>query len=40
MFSCDYLPVCMMRDLETRTPDGYIRSANINPELGAPAGSE
>jgi RecB family exonuclease len=40
MFSCDYLPVCMFRDLETRTPDGYIRSTNINPELGAPAGSE
>jgi len=40
MFPCDYLPVCLMRDLETRTPDGYIRSTNINPELGAPAGSE
>ena len=31
--SCDYLPICMRKNLEGYTPEGYVKSANINPEL-------
>ncbi len=38
--SCEYLPICMMRDLDTNTPNGFVRSENINPELAGCATSE
>lgn len=33
-FKCEYLNVCMNRDLEYVTPDGFTRSENVHPELG------
>ena len=33
MFCCDYLPICLNRDLETTTPAGFARSLDIHPEL-------
>jgi hypothetical protein len=33
VFSCDYLPICLNRDLETYTPTGFARSLDIHPEL-------
>lgn len=39
-FACDYLPICQHRDLETRTPDGFVRSDEIHPELLLDATSE
>lgn len=35
--ACDYLPVCINRDLADRTPDGFIRDANLHPELSGSA---
>ena len=32
-FTCDYLPICLNRDLDTNTPTGFIRNENIHPEL-------
>lgn len=32
--ACDYLPVCLNRDLNTNTPAGYVRSDEFHPELG------
>jgi len=31
--TCDYLPICLLRDLETHTPTGFVREANVHPEL-------
>jgi RecB family exonuclease len=36
-FQCEYLPICMNSDLETATPDGYLRSDVIHPELAGDA---
>jgi len=33
-FPCEYVAVCMNRDLEASTPSGYVRSDEIHPELG------
>lgn len=35
MFPCDYLPICLNRDLETRTPQGFERVRDVHPELSA-----
>lgn len=32
-FTCDYLPICQRRDLETTTPDGFDRVEDIHTEL-------
>lgn len=34
IFSCDFLPVCQNRDLETVTPQGFVRLEDVHPELG------
>lgn len=33
-FKCEYLNVCMNRDMADVTPDGFVRAENIHPELG------
>lgn len=35
--ACDYLPICINRDLADRTPDGYVRDTNLHPELSGAA---
>jgi hypothetical protein len=35
--ACDYLPICINRDLADRTPDGYTRNVEIHPELSGAA---
>jgi hypothetical protein len=36
-YPCEYLSICLNRDLETTTPMGYTRLSNVHPELsGAP----
>lgn len=32
-FACEYLPICQQDDLAERTPSGFVRSAEIHPEL-------
>ena len=32
-YHCSFLPICQNRDLETRTPDGFVRRENVHPEL-------
>lgn len=34
-FKCSYLPICQNRDLEERTPMGFVRSDVIHPELSS-----
>lgn len=34
-FPCSYLPICQFRDLAERTPAGFVRLADVNPELAA-----
>ena len=34
IFPCDYLPICLNRDLESNTPIGFVRLENVHPELG------
>ena len=34
---CDYLNICLFRDLETRTPDGFVRLEDTHPELSGNA---
>lgn len=34
-FACEYLSVCENNDIETNTPDGFIRTDEIHPELGS-----
>lgn len=38
--TCDYLPICINRDLADRTPDGFIRDTNLHPELSGAATNE
>lgn len=40
-FQCDYLDICGMHDLDTTTPDGFVRVEDIHPEVteAATAGS-
>ena len=33
MFSCEFLPICQNRNLDTQTPNGFVRG-EIHPELG------
>lgn len=33
-WACDYLSICLNRDLETRTPQGFVRLTDVHPELG------
>ena len=33
MFSCEFLPICQNRNLDTQTPNGFIRSETQHPEL-------
>jgi len=35
MFPCDYLPICLNRDIETTTPNGFVRVVDVHPELSA-----
>lgn len=37
---CEYLSICLSRDLEHVTPAGFVRSENVNPELTGIASSE
>jgi hypothetical protein len=30
---CEYLPICLSRDLSGTTPAGFVRSENVHPEL-------
>jgi len=36
-YPCSYLAICQMRDLASNTPSGFVRSADVNPELSAHA---
>lgn len=36
--TCDYLPICLMRDLESNTPAGFVRRQDVHPELSGAAG--
>lgn len=36
-FPCEYLPICQFENLDTNTPNGFIRSDVINPELAGDA---
>lgn len=38
--ACDYLPVCRRSDLETTTPAGFVRSADLHPELNRSAATD
>lgn len=38
--TCDYMPICINRDLADRTPDGYVRDTNPHPELSGAATNE
>lgn len=38
--SCEYLHVCMHRDLEISTPDGFERHTDVHPELAGATTSE
>lgn len=35
--SCEYLSICLNRDLAERTPGGFVRSADLHPELSGTA---
>jgi len=37
LFKCDYLPICQNNDLDTRTPQGFVRELNVHPELSGDA---
>jgi len=38
-YPCSYLPICMNNDLETNTPNGFVRVADVNPEIAASGAS-
>lgn len=37
---CDFLSICLNRNLDTHTPSGFVRSENVHPELVGVATSE
>lgn len=39
LFPCEYLPICINKDLAHRTPTGFVRAENVHPELGTTLGA-